>query len=144
MKASSAVDHCWGKRHSRRYHMNMISSGVRLVSHYEFLSGSTVFFHVYDDGLYVLSSLAHIRVVLLDANSATSRAHLASAPSTASGDITRALGVSSTPISNGSKHQETPHPLQAFPFKCLSALTHHCNVGSSKTRIMISKFEVKL
>lgn len=92
--------------------------------------------------VYVLRPL-HI-FELLDANLATSRAHLASAPSTASGDITRALGVSSTPISNGSKHQETPHPLQAFPFKCLSALTHHCNVGSSKTRIMISKFEAKL
>jgi len=30
--------HCWGTRHSRRYHINMISSGVRLVSHDEILS----------------------------------------------------------------------------------------------------------
>ena len=92
--------------------------------------------------VYVLSSLAHIRVVLLDANSATSRAHLASAPSTGSGDITRALGVSS----KFQRQQTSGNAISttSISIQVLTALTHHCNVGSSKTLIMIIKFEVKL
>ena len=49
--------------------------------------------------MFMMVYPAHIRVVLLDADSATSRAHL--------GDTTGAFGLSSTPISNARKHQET-------------------------------------
>ena len=88
--------------------------------------------------MFMMVYPAHIRIVLLDADSATSRAHL--------GDTTRAFGLSSTPISNARKHQETwdRHNLYTthMSIQVLTALTHPCNVGGSKNLIMIIKSKV--